>query len=99
MCLQSLTSFSGLNVHSCSVGYRCGLDSIPDLGTSICPGCGHKLKKNKKEASTILDLFFFPLLREQSFLQALLLIDIMWVSGPLSDLYLLFNLNLVILVQ
>ena len=40
---------SGLRIrhcHTCGVGCSCGLDSIPDLETSIYHECGHK-NKNK----------------------------------------------------
>lgn len=30
---------------SCGVGCCCGLDSISDLGTSMCYKCGHKKKR------------------------------------------------------
>ena len=28
--------------HSCGLGHSCGLDSVSDLGTSICSRCSHK---------------------------------------------------------
>ena len=30
---------------SCSIGCRCGLDSTPGSGTSVCCRCSHKKKK------------------------------------------------------
>ena len=41
----SLAQHRGLRICcccTCSIGCRCGLDSIPDLGTSICHGYGQK---------------------------------------------------------
>ena len=54
----SLAWCSGLRTqrcHSCSVGCRCGSDSIPGLGTSICFRYSHKIKK-EKEWHTKLDV-------------------------------------------
>ena len=41
---------SGLRIQhccSCGIGHSCTLDSVPDLGTSICHGCGWERKKKK----------------------------------------------------
>ena len=46
---------SGLRIQCChiwGIGCSCSLDSVPDLGTSICQGCSD-IKKGKKERKEI----------------------------------------------
>ena len=43
--IWTLAQRSGLRLwhcHGCGEGHSCSSDSITDLGTSICLGCGHK---------------------------------------------------------
>ena len=40
--VQSLAGYSGLRIQCC---HSCGLDSVSDLGTSICYGAAKKKKK------------------------------------------------------
>ena len=42
---QTLVQYSGLRIWHCC---NCASDSIPGPGTSICQGCGHKVKKTQK---------------------------------------------------
>ena len=45
--VPSLAQCNGLKdlaLLGCSVGHNWGSDSVPCLGTSICCGCGHKIK-------------------------------------------------------
>ena len=39
--------------HSCGVSRSCGLDSVPDPGTSICLGCSHNIKKKRERFETM----------------------------------------------
>ena len=57
------------------IGCTCGLDSILGPGTSVCCGCGHKIKKKKKipgEGSYFNLSYLWDMRREISFLSCLL---------------------------
>ena len=53
MRVRSLASLSGLRIQCCSVGHRCGSDSTPSLGTSMCYGCDPKKKKKKMKFNSM----------------------------------------------
>ena len=53
--VQSLAQPSGLRIRRCfssGVGHRCGLDSLPGLGTSVRSGCGQKRGRKTVHVNT-----------------------------------------------
>ena len=50
----------------CGVGRTCGSDLVRGLGTSMCHGCGHKIKKKEKRKERNLTNFtIFEFLSKQ----------------------------------
>ena len=72
--------------HSCGIGCRCSLDSIPGLGNSICCGCGVAKKKllwNNSQPSRFRSIIYHSIL----YYVSLFIVTNYWKFNGLIQIY------------